>query len=74
MKDRIRRVRKAPTKGNDEFIAEMEDARREAVLDSRETIHHINALKRVLCEGEINYDELNRVMFGRPGWPRKGEP
>lgn len=52
----------------------MEDARREAVLDSRETIHHINALKRVLCEGEINYDELNRVMFGRPGWPRKGEP
>lgn len=69
MIERIRRALHAPRRPTP-FVTEMQDVRREAVLQSRETLHRIHRLNRVMHDGEIDYDELNRAMFGRPGWPR----
>lgn len=74
MRERIRRAFKMPERKPSGFNAEMRGAREQAVLESRETIHRIQRLRRVLEDGELDYDELNRAMFGRPGWPRKERP
>lgn len=74
MMSRIRRALKVPARKQSKFSEEMRCAREEAVLESRATIHRLNHLRRVLGEGDIDYNELNQAMFGRPGWPRKERP
>ena len=56
------------------FIAEMRDARCEALEQSRASIRARHHLERIVQNGEIDYNELNLYVFGRKGWPREDRP
>lgn len=69
MLDRIRRWLRLPR--DQVFIAEMRNARCDAIEQSRASIRARHDLERIVRDGEIDYDELNQYVFGRPGWPRE---
>ena len=73
MTDRVRRALGLIRSDSTKFVNEMRDVRCTAVSKSRETVQSINRLSRVVQDGVVDYDELNRAMFGRPGWPRDKE-
>ena len=75
MTDRIRRALKMPRRDKhpNDYVQTMRDVRCSTVVKSRETVQSINRLSRVVQDGVVDYDELNRAMFGRPGWPREGD-
>ncbi len=70
MTDRIRRLFGIPPRERD-MVMSLRDARCEALERGRESIHNRQMFERVLHSGEVDYDELNRAMFGRTGWPRE---
>lgn len=61
-------------RARDEFLAEMNDARRETIPKKKAAIQSLQTWGSVLQDGVIDYDQLNNAMFGREGWPREKEP